>query len=71
MAADAFRLAVGGSFVPWRVRRSDAGYAEVMTDPDGPKKRISPTRIAIWVLVSAVGIYMVVSGVLGAIANGS
>lgn len=42
-----------------------------MTDPDDQKKRISPTRIGIWVLVSAVGIYMVASGLIGALANGS
>lgn len=41
-----------------------------MTDPDGDRKRASPTRIGIWVLVSAVGLYMLISGLSGVIAGG-
>jgi hypothetical protein len=31
---------------------------------------VSPTRVVIWVLVAAVGLYMVVSGLIGALAGG-
>jgi hypothetical protein len=41
-----------------------------MTNPEGGRGGVSPTRVAIWVVVSAVGLYMVVSGVLGALAQG-
>jgi len=41
-----------------------------VTDPQN-KPGITPTRIGIWVVVSAVGLYMVVSGLLGVFANGS
>lgn len=37
-----------------------------MSDLDGDKKRtVSPARIGVWVVVGVVGLYMVVSGVLG------
>jgi len=37
-----------------------------MTDSDPDKKRaISPARIGVWVVVAVVGLYMVISGVLG------
>lgn len=36
---------------------------------DGPKKP-SPARIGIWLVVSAVGVYMLASGVIGIIAGG-
>ncbi|MFZ4893484.1 hypothetical protein ACL9RL_03435 [Plantibacter sp. Mn2098] len=47
-----------------------------MMDPNGakePKKSTSPTmaRIAIWVIVGGVGLYLIISGVWGVIANGS
>jgi hypothetical protein len=40
-----------------------------MADSDN-RQRPTATRIAIWVIVGAVGIYLVVSGVLGIIAKG-
>lgn len=41
-----------------------------MTDPKQDRPRVSPTRIGIWVLVTGVGLYMVISGVVGALTNG-
>ncbi|WP_345800457.1 hypothetical protein AAIB33_13390 [Microbacterium sp. AZCO] len=35
------------------------------------RPRVSATRIGIWVLVSAVGLYMIVSGLIGALNGGS
>jgi len=34
------------------------------------KNAITPARIAIWVFVGGLGIYLVVSGLIGAINNG-
>ena len=42
-----------------------------MDDPREGKNRITPTRIGIWVAVSAVGLYMIVSGLMGALGGGS
>jgi hypothetical protein len=36
---------------------------------DGPKNP-SPARVGIWLVVGAVGVYMLASGVIGIIANG-
>jgi hypothetical protein len=33
------------------------------------KPSISPNRVAIWAVVAAVGLYLVVSGVIGALPN--
>jgi hypothetical protein len=47
-----------------------------MTDPkldDDKKKKntgVTPTRIAIWVFVGGVGIYFVVSGIVGIASHG-
>ena len=41
-----------------------------MTDPENPRPKVSPTRIGIWVLVAGVGLYMVVSGVIGILNGG-
>ena len=38
---------------------------------DNKKKGISPTRIAIWVLVGGVGLYLVISGVIGILVKAS
>ena len=39
--------------------------------PDDPKKsKLTPTRIGIWVVVAAIGLYLVISGVIGIIAKG-
>lgn len=38
--------------------------------PSDPKKGPSMGRIAIWVIVSGVGLYLVISGVVGIIAKG-
>lgn len=37
---------------------------------DGKKPGITPARIVIWLVVGAVGLYLVASGVLGIIAKG-
>lgn len=37
--------------------------------PSGPKP-ITPLRIAIWISVGAVGIFLLVSGILGILAKG-
>ncbi|MEP6482132.1 MAG: hypothetical protein ABJA94_09020 [Rhodoglobus sp.] len=45
-----------------------------MTDdlklPSDPKQGPSMGRIAIWVIVGAIGLYLVISGVVGIIAKG-
>ena len=45
-----------------------------MTDnlplPSDPKKGPSMGRIAIWVIVSGVGLYLVISGLVGVIVKG-
>jgi hypothetical protein len=43
-----------------------------MTMPSDKKdpRKVSPTRIALWVLVSGFAIYMIVSGIIGVIAHG-
>ncbi|MEU1973037.1 hypothetical protein ABZ477_15385 [Microbacterium sp. NPDC019599] len=42
-----------------------------MDEPrDGRKNGITPTRIGIWVVVSAVGLYMIVSGLISALGGG-
>jgi hypothetical protein len=43
-----------------------------MTMPSEKKdpRKVSPIRIALWVLVSGFAIYMIVSGVIGVINNG-
>jgi len=38
-------------------------------EPKDPKKP-SPTRIGLWVFVALVGLYFVISGVIGAINGG-
>jgi len=41
-----------------------------MTDPENRPQRVSPTRVVIWVLVAGVGLYMVLSGLIGALTSG-
>ena len=41
-----------------------------MADPDHRRPRVSPTRIGMWVVVSAVGLYMVISGLMSVLSNG-
>lgn len=36
---------------------------------DGKKNGITPTRIGIWVVVSAVGLYMIISGLVGVLGG--
>jgi hypothetical protein len=38
-----------------------------MDDPSERKNGITPTRIGIWVVAGAIGLYMIVSGVMGAL----
>jgi len=42
-----------------------------VSTPEPASKKPSPTRIAIWVVVGAVGLYMLGSGIIGIIAGGS
>jgi len=38
---------------------------------DGPNKpKITPTRIVIWLAVAGVGLYLVISGIVGILAKG-
>ncbi|HYJ50504.1 MAG TPA: hypothetical protein VEX12_11365 [Microbacterium sp.] len=41
-----------------------------MPDLDPQRERISPTRVGIWIVVSAIGLYMVASGLIGALTSG-
>ncbi|WP_191621819.1 hypothetical protein [Microbacterium caowuchunii] len=36
---------------------------------DGPKKP-SPARVGVWLVVGAVGVYMLASGIIGIVSNG-
>ncbi len=42
-----------------------------MDEPGERKSAVSPARIGIWVVVSAIGLYMIVSGVIGALGAGA
>ena len=37
-------------------------------DPQKPK--LTPTRVVIWIAVAAIGLYLVISGIVGIIAKG-
>lgn len=39
-------------------------------DPGNDPKKPSPARIGVWLVVGAVGVYMVASGVIGIISGG-
>ncbi|CAN5455473.1 hypothetical protein BH10ACT7_BH10ACT7_29190 [soil metagenome] len=39
--------------------------------PDKPKNQISTARIAIWVIVTGVALYLIISGVVGILVKGS
>lgn len=39
--------------------------------PEKPKGQITFGRIAIWVIVGGIGLYLVISGVIGIITKGS
>lgn len=41
-----------------------------MSDSEGPKGRPSSGRITIWVVVGAIGLYMVINGLVGALTGG-
>jgi hypothetical protein len=41
-----------------------------MSDPDDRPKKVSTGRMIVWIVVGAIGLYLVVSGVLGIIAKG-
>jgi hypothetical protein len=36
----------------------------------GEKPKITPTRVLLWVLVGGVGVFLLVSGIIGIIAKG-
>ena len=42
-----------------------------MDDPRESKNGITPTRIGIWVVGGAIGLYLIVSGLIGALGGGS
>lgn len=37
--------------------------------PNDPRKP-SPARVGVWIVVSAVGVFMLVSGIIGIVASG-
>ena len=39
-------------------------------DEDPKKPRLTATRVVIWVAVAAVGLYLVISGIVGILAKG-
>ena len=39
--------------------------------PDKPKNQISFARIAIWVILGGIGLYLLISGVVGILVKGS
>jgi hypothetical protein len=40
--------------------------------PAGPKKpRLTTTRVVIWIAVAGIGLYLVISGIVGILAKGS
>jgi hypothetical protein len=40
-------------------------------DPhDKDPKKVTPTRLAIWVFVGAVGVYLIITGIIGVINHG-
>ncbi|WP_302848244.1 hypothetical protein [Microbacterium sp. cf046] len=41
-----------------------------MADPDDRRPRVSPTRIGIWIVVCAVGVFMVISGLISVLNGG-
>jgi len=40
------------------------------SDNDGEKKPVSFTRLAIWIIVGGVGVYLIVTGLYGVITKG-
>jgi len=43
----------------------------VNTAMDPEKKKPSPARVGIWLVVGAVGVYMLASGIIGIVSGGS
>lgn len=41
-----------------------------MDDPGERKGGVTPTRVGIWVVVAGIGLYMIVSGLLGVFSGG-
>jgi hypothetical protein len=41
-----------------------------MSDPDDNRKKVSTGRMIIWIVVGAIGLYLVVSGLIGIITKG-
>jgi hypothetical protein len=44
--------------------------ADLMLPGEDDKKGLSFTRIAIWVIVGGIGLYLVISGLIGIIVKG-
>ena len=36
----------------------------------GDKPKLSPTRVLVWIVVAAIGLYLVISGIVGILAKG-
>ena len=47
------------------------GYPRRVTNPDQDSKKPSPARIGIWVVVGGIGLYMLISGIIGIVSGGS
>ncbi|HUG51069.1 MAG TPA: hypothetical protein VLZ78_08740 [Terrimesophilobacter sp.] len=41
-----------------------------MSDPDDNRKKIATGRIVIWIVVGGIGLYLIVSGLIGIITKG-
>ncbi len=40
------------------------------SDDQGPGRRITPARVTMWIVVGGIGVYLLVSGILGILAKG-
>ena len=41
-----------------------------MSDPDENRKKIAAGRIVVWIVVGGIGLYLIVSGLIGIITKG-
>ena len=55
-------------------RATNLRYSSSMSNlpppPGGEKPKITTGRIAIWVIVAGIGLYLIITGVVGIIAKG-
>lgn len=47
------------------------GYPRSMEFDDDERKKPSPARIGIWLVVGGIGVYLVISGLIGILSGGS